>query len=103
MKKMLIPIAACVSCLGIPFASIGQTYPAKPIRIIVPYAAGGPTDILARTVAQRLIEVWGQPVVVENRSGAAGMAGTAVVAKAPADGYTLCTAGITFVTASVFD
>jgi tripartite-type tricarboxylate transporter receptor subunit TctC len=73
-------------------------YPVKPIRIIVPYAPGGPTDILARTVGQRLNEAWGQPVVIENRAGAAGMTGTALAAKAPADGYTMATAGITFVT-----
>ena len=75
-----------------------NNYPLKTIRIIVPYAPGGPTDILARTVAQRLNEAWGQPVVIENRAGAAGMTGTALVAKAPADGYTLATAGITFAT-----
>ncbi len=75
-----------------------QAYPTKTIRIIVPYAPGGPTDILARTVGQRLNEAWGQPVVIENRAGAAGMTGTALVAKAPADGYTMATAGITFVT-----
>jgi len=79
-------------------ASAGSVYPVKPIRIIVPYAPGGPTDILARTVGQRLNEAWGQPVVIENRAGAAGMTGTALVAKAPADGYTMATAGITFVT-----
>jgi tripartite-type tricarboxylate transporter receptor subunit TctC len=73
-------------------------YPVKPIRIIVPYAPGGPTDILARTVGQRLNEAWGQPVVIENRAGAAGMTGTALAAKAPPDGYTMATAGITFVT-----
>src|SRR6187399_1942975 len=66
-----------------------QGYPSKAIRIIVPYAPGGPTDILARTVSQRLTEAWGQPVVIENRAGAAGMTGTALVAKAPADGYTM--------------
>ena len=75
-----------------------QAYPSKAIRIIVPYAPGGPTDILARTVAQRLNEAWGQPVVIENRAGAAGMTGTALVAKSPPDGYTMATAGITFVT-----
>ncbi|MEQ1773299.1 MAG: tripartite tricarboxylate transporter substrate binding protein [Burkholderiales bacterium] len=79
-------------------AGSAQSYPVKTIRIIVPYAPGGPTDILARTVAQRLNEAWGQPVVIENRAGAAGMTGTALVAKSPPDGYTMATAGITFVT-----
>jgi tripartite-type tricarboxylate transporter receptor subunit TctC len=66
-----------------------QTYPTKPIRIIVPYAPGGTTDILARTVGQKLQEKWGQPVIVDNRPGANGIIGTEMVAKAPADGYTL--------------
>lgn len=66
-----------------------ETYPARPIRLIVPLAAGGPTDVLARTIAQHLGDKWGQAVVVDNRPGANTNIGTAVVAKAPADGYTL--------------
>lgn len=89
-------VLACASAIAIPV--LAQTFPARPIRIVVPYTPGGPTDILARTVAQRYTEAWGHPAIVENRPGAAGMAGTALVAKAPADGYTLCTAGITFAT-----
>ena len=66
-----------------------QGYPARPIRMLVPWAPGGSTDVLARIVAQKLNESWGQPVLVENRPGASGNVGSDAVAKAPADGYTL--------------
>jgi tripartite-type tricarboxylate transporter receptor subunit TctC len=65
------------------------TYPNRPVRLVVPFPAGGPTDILARVVAQRLSEVWGQGVVVENQPGANTAIAAARVAKLPADGYTL--------------
>ena len=64
-------------------------YPDRPIHLIVPWAPGGSTDILARTAADKLRETLGQPVLVENRPGASGNVGSAIVAKAPADGYTL--------------
>jgi tripartite-type tricarboxylate transporter receptor subunit TctC len=70
-------------------AGQAQTYPAKPVRIIVPYAAGGTSDILARQLGPKLSEAWGQPVVVENKPGANGNVGADVVAKSAADGYTL--------------
>lgn len=73
----------------VPTAASNQTYPAKTIRLIVGSSAGGGGDILARTVAQRLSEALGQPVVIDNRPGAAGNIGAEIVAKAPADGYTL--------------
>lgn len=66
-----------------------QTWPARPIRIVVPFAAGGSADVYARFLAQRLPDILGQPVVVENRPGAGAVIGTDLVAKAPADGYTL--------------
>jgi tripartite-type tricarboxylate transporter receptor subunit TctC len=64
-------------------------YPDKPIRIIVPYPPGGMTDVLARTIGQKLTEKWGQPVVIDNRGGAGGTIGTNVAAKSSPDGYTL--------------
>src|ERR1700676_3368485 len=72
-----------------PLLAVGQPYPSKPVHVIVPFTAGSATDILARTFGQKLSELWGQPVIVENRPGAGGTIGAAVVAKAPADGYTL--------------
>jgi len=66
-----------------------QTYPAKPVRIIVPYAAGGTSDILARQLGPKLADAWGQPVIVENKPGANGNVGAEFVAKSAADGYTL--------------
>jgi len=65
-----------------------QTYPTKPIRIIAPFTAGGPVDITARILAQKMTESWGQQMIVENRAGASGTIGTDVVAKAAPDGYT---------------
>jgi tripartite-type tricarboxylate transporter receptor subunit TctC len=67
----------------------GQSFPSKPVHVVVPFTAGSATDILARSFGQKLSEMWGQPVIVENRPGAGGTIGAAVVAKSPADGYTL--------------
>ncbi|MBL8385908.1 MAG: tripartite tricarboxylate transporter substrate binding protein [Burkholderiales bacterium] len=66
-----------------------QSWPARQVRIVVPFAAGGTTDVVARLVGQKLGEVWGQPVVIENRGGAGGNVGADVVAKSAPDGYTL--------------
>jgi tripartite-type tricarboxylate transporter receptor subunit TctC len=70
-------------------SSFAQTYPTKPIRIIVPFAPGGGSDILSRILGPKLTKSWGQSVIVDNRGGAGGIVGTEMVAKAPPDGYTL--------------
>jgi tripartite-type tricarboxylate transporter receptor subunit TctC len=81
---------AALGCLLIAAVPAGaQEYPARLIRFVVPQAPGGATDVFARAVGQRLSARWGQPVVVENRAGAAGTLGTDMVAKSPADGHTL--------------
>jgi tripartite-type tricarboxylate transporter receptor subunit TctC len=74
---------------GVAATAVAQSYPTKPIRIVVPYNAGGGTDITARPIAQKLIEVWDQPVIIDNRSGASGMIGADIVAKSAPDGYTV--------------
>ncbi len=80
----------CTLVLGVLASTAsGQSYPSKPVKLIVPFTAGSATDILARTVGQQLTELWGQPVVVDNRPGAGGTIGSAIVAKAAPDGYTL--------------
>jgi tripartite-type tricarboxylate transporter receptor subunit TctC len=83
--------AILVLC-AVPFtasAAFAQAYPGKPVRIIVPYSAGGGTDIVARALGQKLSEIWGQSVIVDNRAGASGMIGAEAAARASADGYTL--------------
>jgi len=70
-------------------AAVAQTYPAKAVRVVVPYSAGGPLDDVMRVVGHRLTEMWGQSVVVDNRTGAGGSIGAEFVAKAAPDGYTL--------------
>ena len=75
--------------LGAGATSAQDRWPSKPVRIVVPFAPGGSTDVVARMVGQKLSVLWGQTVVVENRAGAGGNVGADLVAKAPADGYTL--------------
>ncbi len=82
-------------------AVMAQAYPSKPIRMVVPFPAGGTTDVVARMVAQRMSESMGQPVLVENRAGAGGAIGAEVIAKAPPDGYTIMMHNLTFPLSSV--
>ncbi len=91
MKRLIwFALAAVFAC-----PAIAQTYPAKPIRLIVPFPAGGSADIMARAVSQKMSETWRQPVVVDNRAGASGNIGADMVARSAGDGYTLllCTVG----------
>jgi tripartite-type tricarboxylate transporter receptor subunit TctC len=90
MKHPLLARIAIASfavlCTG---AAGAQAFPVKPIRFIVPFGAGSATDALARVIGQKLTEMWGQQVIVENRPGAGSVVGTSVAAKSPADGHTL--------------
>jgi tripartite-type tricarboxylate transporter receptor subunit TctC len=82
-------LAAAVAMLTMPLAASAQDYPSKPVHIVVPFGPGGFTDLMARVVAGKLQAAWGQPVVVENRSGAGGLVGMEYVARSAPDGYTL--------------
>ena len=86
--KQVATLMALV-CIAVPDGSVAQSYPTKPVRIVVTFAPGGRTDAIARLLAQGLQERLAQPFVIENRGGASGSIGTDAVAKAPADGYTL--------------
>jgi tripartite-type tricarboxylate transporter receptor subunit TctC len=86
---MLVRSLALLAALGCADAALAQGYPSKPIRMIVPFAAGGPTDVIARIVAQKVSEAWGQQVVTENQPGAGGNIGVVAAAKAAPDGYTI--------------
>jgi len=74
--------------IGLSLNVFAQTWPAKPIKIIIPFAAGGVTDVVIRTITPKLSEALGQPIIIDNRGGAGGVIGTAVGAKSPSDGYT---------------
>ena len=87
LSRLSIALVALAASWAAP--AWAQSWPSKPVRIVVPFAPGGSTDVVARMVGQKLSVLWGQPVVIENRAGAGGNVGADVVAKAPADGYTL--------------
>jgi tripartite-type tricarboxylate transporter receptor subunit TctC len=99
-RAILGALALGLSTLA-PLAFGQAAYPTKPVRVIVPYPPGGTVDAVARTLAVRLSEQLGQPFVVENRAGANGAIGSDVVAKAPADGYTILMQASTFVAAAL--
>lgn len=93
LKKLLLAAATSMAALTMSAPAVASDYPNKPIRLIAPYAAGGLSDILSRLLAQELSERLGQPVIVENRTGAGGIIGIDYVAKSRPDGYTLAVAG----------
>ena len=88
MRTRLTCLIAALLC-AMPGASLAQTYPAKPVRLILPFPPGGPSDILGRALSQKLTEQLGQQVVTDNRPGAGGNLGLELTAKAPPDGYTV--------------
>ena len=88
-------IALVALAMAVP--AFAQTYPVRQVRLIVPFAAGGPTDVIARIVAQKLSEAWGHQVVTENVPGAGGNTGVAMAARAPADGYTVLVVSTGFI------
>src|ERR1700716_3524900 len=86
----LVLLAALLACLFVPgFAAAQGAFPSHPVKLLVPFPGGGINDVLARIVGDKLQAKWGQPVVVENRTGAGGNIGAEVAARAGADGYTL--------------
>jgi tripartite-type tricarboxylate transporter receptor subunit TctC len=90
MKTPFASAALAASLLALPVAgAVAQAYPSKAIRVVVPFAPGGTSDIIGRTLGQRLSEAWKQPVIMDNRAGVAGSLGAAIAAKSPPDGYTL--------------
>ena len=97
LRMLMVPLRlACAVAIGNAPAAAADVFPSKPLRIIVPVAAGGNLDIVARTLAERMASGLGQPVIVENRPSASSLIGTQLVAKSPADGYTLLAIGNTF-------
>jgi tripartite-type tricarboxylate transporter receptor subunit TctC len=95
IRGLLLALAyAGPVCVG---GAAAQTYPSRPVKMIVPFAAGGPTDVIARIVAQKLSETWGQQIYTENVPGGGGNTGAAMAARAPADGYTILVVSTGFI------
>jgi tripartite-type tricarboxylate transporter receptor subunit TctC len=88
-SSLILLLAAGIAAILLSIAATAQPYPSKPVRYVVPFPAGASPDIIARVITERLSRVWGQQVLVDNRSGAGGTVGAAYAAKSPADGYTL--------------
>lgn len=97
MAAMRLLLALFAFAATLPDAVHAQAFPSRAVRFVVPFAPGGQSDVVARTVGQKLAERWGQPVVIENKAGAATTIGADFVAKSPADGYTILLAPAPFV------
>src|SRR5690606_34943459 len=105
MNRVFVPRRMAAACAGFVLAlggplALGQDYPNKPVRMVLPFSPGGGTDILARLVAQGLTEAWGQTVIVDNRPGGGGAIAGRLVASANPDGYTLYMPSGTIITAN---
>lgn len=81
--------AVCLCAVVIPATAVAQSYPTKPIRMVVPWSPGGTSDTIARILGQKMTEAWGQQIVIDTRPGASGIIGTEIAMRAPGDGYTL--------------
>ncbi len=88
-SELIAAVLLVVACGGLVSHAAAQGYPTKNVQVVVPYSAGGSTDVIARGLAKRLGDMWGKNVLVDNRPGASGMIGAEIVSKAAADGYTL--------------
>ena len=89
LGRVFAATVVTVAAWGVMPATAQERWPVKPVRLVVPFSPGGSTDVVARMIGQKLAVLWGQPVIVENRAGAGGNLGADMVAKSPADGYTL--------------
>src|SRR5688572_17879396 len=93
--------AVVAALIGAAFSSAAvaaeQSYPSRPVRMIVPFAPGGPTDVIARVIAQKLSEMWSHQVVVDNRAGAGGNIGMGLATSSPPDGYTILVVSSSYV------
>ena len=94
-RKLTRVVAVFASAFLLAAAVQAQTYPAKPVRVVVPFPAGGIVDILTRAVTEKMASSWGQPIIVETKPGAGALIGTEAVANAAPDGYTFLVASIT--------
>jgi tripartite-type tricarboxylate transporter receptor subunit TctC len=99
---MKLKTGAAVVCMAMAGTGAAQDFPLKPVKMIVPFTAGGPTDILARMMAQKLTELWGQSVIIDNRPGGGGVIGGQVAASSAPDGYTIFLSGITTLVFSTY-
>src|SRR6187551_354368 len=88
--RSLVALVLAALVAAVPLVPCAQTFPDRPVTMVVPFPPGGPTDVVGRIAGERMARALGQPVIIENASGAGGTIGTAKVARAPADGYTIC-------------